>query len=90
MVTAGSGEVLNVVGSTFLMLTPQKKVLGVEPSYSSVYQHATSIKSDAIKLPLTKDYRSRHRHDHRDGARSAPARSASSTSATRTTRPASS
>ena len=57
MVTAGSGEVLNVVGSTFLMLTPQKKVLGVEPSYSSVYQHATSIKSDAIKLPLTKDYR---------------------------------
>jgi histidinol-phosphate aminotransferase len=57
MVTAGSGEVLDVVGSTFLMLTPQKKVLGVEPSYSSVYQHATSIKSDAIKLPLTKDYR---------------------------------
>jgi histidinol-phosphate aminotransferase len=57
MVTAGSGEVLNVVGSTFLMLTPQKKVLGVEPSYSSVYQHATSIKSEAIKLPLTKDYR---------------------------------
>jgi histidinol-phosphate aminotransferase len=57
MVTAGSGEVLNVVGSTFLMLNPQKKVLGVEPSYGSVYQHATSIKSDAIKLPLTKDYR---------------------------------
>lgn len=57
MVTAGSGEVLNVVGSTFLMLTPNKKVLGVEPSYSSVYQHATSIKSDAIKLPLTRDFR---------------------------------
>jgi histidinol-phosphate aminotransferase len=57
LLTAGSGEVLNVVGSTFLMLTPQKKVLGVEPSYSSVYQHATSIKSEAIKLPLTKDFR---------------------------------
>jgi histidinol-phosphate aminotransferase len=57
MVTAGSGEVLNVVGSTFLMLTPNKKVLGVEPSYSSVYSHATSIKSEAIKLPLTKDFR---------------------------------
>jgi histidinol-phosphate aminotransferase len=57
MVTAGSGEVLSVVGSTFLMLTPQKKVLGVEPTYSSVYGHATSIKSEAIKLPLTKDYR---------------------------------
>jgi len=55
MVTAGSGEVLDVVGTTFL--TSGKKVLGVEPSYGSVYQHATSIKSDAIKLPLTKDYR---------------------------------
>ncbi|HXI29027.1 MAG TPA: aminotransferase class I/II-fold pyridoxal phosphate-dependent enzyme, partial [Vicinamibacterales bacterium] len=32
------------------------KVLGVEPTYSSVYQHATSIKTDAIKLPLNKDY----------------------------------
>lgn len=56
MVTAGSGEVLTVVGSTFLMGST-KKVLGVEPSYNSVYAHATSIKSDAIKLPLTKDYR---------------------------------
>jgi histidinol-phosphate aminotransferase len=55
MVTAGSGEVLDVVGTTFLQ--NGKKVLGVEPSYSSVYQHATSIKSEAIKLPLTKDYR---------------------------------
>jgi len=55
MVTAGSGEVLDVVGTTFLM--NGKKVLGVEPSYSSVYQHATSIKSTAIKLPLTKDFR---------------------------------
>ena len=51
---AGSGEVLNVVGITFLL--GGKKVLGVEPSYGSVYQHATSIKSDAIKLPLNKDY----------------------------------
>ena len=55
MITAGSGEVLDVVGTTFLQ--NGKKVLGVEPSYGSVYQHATSIKSDAIKLPLTKDYR---------------------------------
>ncbi|HMD34717.1 MAG TPA: histidinol-phosphate transaminase [Vicinamibacterales bacterium] len=56
MVTAGSGEVLDVVGTTFLQ--NGKKVLGVEPSYSSVYQHATSIKSTAIKLPLNqKDYR---------------------------------
>jgi histidinol-phosphate aminotransferase len=55
MLTAGSGEVLDVVGTTYLM--GGKKVLGVEPSYSSVYQHATSIKTSAIKLPLGKDYR---------------------------------
>jgi histidinol-phosphate aminotransferase len=55
MLTAGSGEVLDVVGTTFLL--GGKKVLGVEPSYNSVYQHATTIKSEAIKLPLTKDFR---------------------------------
>ena len=55
LLTAGSGEVLDVVGTTFL--PAGKKVLGVEPSYGSVYQHATSIKSEAIKLPLGKDYR---------------------------------
>ena len=55
LLTAGSGEVLDVVGTTFL--PAGKKVLGVEPSYSSVYQHATSIKSSAIKLHLGKDYR---------------------------------
>jgi histidinol-phosphate aminotransferase len=55
LLTAGSGEVLDVVGTTFL--AGGKKVLGVEPSYSSVYQHATSIKTTAIKLPLGKDYR---------------------------------
>jgi histidinol-phosphate aminotransferase len=32
-------------------------VLGADPSYGSVYQHATNIKADAIKLPLLKDYR---------------------------------
>src|SRR5262245_43040214 len=55
LLTAGSGEVLDVVGTTFLL--NGKKVLGVEPTYSSVYQHATSIKSQAIKMPLMKDYR---------------------------------
>lgn len=52
---AGSGEILDVVGTTFLL--GNKKVVGVDPSYGSVYQHATSIKAEAIKLPLTKDYR---------------------------------
>jgi len=52
---AGSAEILDVVGTTFLD-RGTKKVLGVEPTYNSVYQHATSIKSDAIKLPLNPDY----------------------------------
>src|SRR4051794_19698483 len=51
---AGSGEILDVVGTAYLL--GGKKVLGVEPSYGSVYQHATSIKTTAIKLPLNKDY----------------------------------
>src|SRR5919204_1113705 len=55
LLTAGSGEALDVIGTTYLM--GNKKVLGVEPTYSSVYQHATSIKTSAIKLPLGKDYR---------------------------------
>src|SRR5689334_19465410 len=55
LLTAGSGEVLDVVGTTFL--PAGKKVLGVTPSYGSVYQHATSIKSEAITLPLDKDFR---------------------------------
>ena len=55
LLTAGSGEVLDVVSTTYLQ--GGKKVLGVEPTYSTVYQHATSIKTSAIKLPLTKDYR---------------------------------
>ena len=55
MLAAGSGEILDVVGSTFL--EDGKKVVGVEPTYSQVYGHATSIKSEAITLPLTADYR---------------------------------
>ncbi|MGE0814494.1 MAG: histidinol-phosphate transaminase [Vicinamibacterales bacterium] len=52
---AGSGEILDVVGTTFL--AGGKKVIGVDPSYGSVYQHATAIKADAVKLPLTREYR---------------------------------
>jgi histidinol-phosphate aminotransferase len=55
LLTAGSSEVLQVVGTTFLQ--DGRKVLGVEPSYGSVYQHAANVKADAIKLPLTRDYR---------------------------------
>lgn len=55
LLTAGSGEVLDVVGTTYLQ--GGKFVLGADPSYGSVFAHATSIKSDAIKVPLLKDYR---------------------------------
>ena len=51
---AGSGEILDVVGTTFLL--GNKKVVGADPSYGSVYQHATAIKADAIKVPLRADY----------------------------------
>ncbi len=52
---AGSGEILDVATLAFLE-NGKKKVLGVEPTYGTVYQRATTIKSDAIKLPLNKDY----------------------------------
>jgi histidinol-phosphate aminotransferase len=51
---AGSGEILEVVGHTFLQ--DGRKVLGVEPTYSTVYSVASGIKTDAIKLPLRDDY----------------------------------
>ncbi len=55
MLGAGSGEILDVVGSAFL--DGEKKVVGVEPSYSQVYQHATSIRADVIRIPLLDDHR---------------------------------
>ena len=51
---AGSGEILDVTGTTFLL--GGKKVLGCDPTYGSVYQHATAIKADAIKVGLKADY----------------------------------
>ena len=52
---AGSGEILQVIGSAFLH--GGKKVIGVDPTYGTVYQHASGIKADAIRLPLLPDYR---------------------------------
>ncbi len=51
---AGSGEILGVVGLTFL--EGGKKVLGVEPTYNSVFARAARIKSDAIRMSLNDDY----------------------------------
>lgn len=55
LVGAGSGEILDVVGSTFA--SGGRKVLGVEPSFAAVYQHVTSIKGAALTIPLTADFR---------------------------------
>ncbi len=52
---AGSGEILRVVGLTFL--GPGKKVVGVDPSYSQVYRHASGIDADPILVPLLDDHR---------------------------------
>lgn len=51
---AGSGEILDAVGTTFLR--GGKKVISVEPTFDSVYAHVTGIKADAVKLPLRPDY----------------------------------
>jgi histidinol-phosphate aminotransferase len=55
LLTAGSSEVLQVVGTTFLL--GGKKVVGAEPTYNTVFQHASNIKAEGIKVPLLKDYR---------------------------------
>ncbi len=54
LLTAGSEEVLAAVGLAFLRTG--KKVVGVEPSYGSVYRYATGIHADAVKIPLLKDH----------------------------------
>jgi histidinol-phosphate aminotransferase len=55
LLTAGSGEVLSVVGTVFLQ--GGKKVVGADPTYATVFQHASNIKAEGIKVPLLKDYR---------------------------------
>ncbi len=51
---AGSGEVLNVMATTYLK--PGLKVIGSDPSYASVFQQASAVKADSIRIPLNKDY----------------------------------
>ena len=62
LLTAGSGEVLDVVGTTFLM--GGKKVFGVEPSYSSVYQHATSDQVVGDQAAARQGLSPEHSGDH--------------------------
>jgi histidinol-phosphate aminotransferase len=55
MLGAGSGEILDVSCSAFLI--GDEKIVGSDPSYSILYQHATSLKADTIKVPLLADFR---------------------------------
>ncbi len=51
---AGSGEILEVAGLTYL--GHGKKIVGVEPTYTTVYRTATGIDADVIALPLAADH----------------------------------
>ena len=55
LLSAGSGEMLDVIGTTFTQ--GNKAVIGVTPSYMQVYEHVTTVRARAIELPLTADYR---------------------------------
>lgn len=48
---AGSSETLTVVGQTFL--SPGKKIVGVMPTYMSVYNYATGQGAQGITVPLS-------------------------------------
>ena len=50
----GSSEILKVVDDAFL--PDHKVVVGVDPTYETVYRFATNSKAKAIAVPLTKTY----------------------------------
>ena len=54
LVGCGSSEILKIVDDAFL--PDHKLVVGVEPTYNTVYQYATNSKAKAIATPLTKTY----------------------------------
>lgn len=54
MLGAGSGEILDI--ACIALLRDEKKVVGVDPSYDILYQHARTLKADQIRIPLLKDY----------------------------------
>jgi len=56
LMSSGSGEILTLAGTAFL-IDPGKKVVGVEPTYNDVFGQATTIKASSIRVPLLPDYR---------------------------------
>ena len=56
MVAAGSGEILDVC-CTALLHDDDMKIVGSDPSYSILYQNASNLKAETIRIPLLPDYR---------------------------------
>src|SRR5262245_26395737 len=54
LIGCGSSEILKIVDDAFL--PDHKLVVGVEPTYETVYRFATNSKAKAIAVPLTKTY----------------------------------
>jgi histidinol-phosphate aminotransferase len=54
MLGAGSGEILDI--ACIALLRDDKKVVGVDPSYDILYQHARTLKADQIRIPLLQDF----------------------------------
>lgn len=55
MLGAGSGEILSV--ASLALLEGNKKVVGVDPTFMTVYQFAAGVKAESFRLPLLSDYR---------------------------------
>ena len=51
---AGSAEVLKAADDAFL--PDHRRVVGVEPTFESVYRFATNSKAQALTVPLREDY----------------------------------
>ncbi len=54
LIGAGSAEVLKAADDAFL--PDHRKVVGVEPTFETVYRYATNSKAQAIAVPLRADY----------------------------------
>lgn len=52
---AGSGELLSV--ASLALLEGGKKVIGVDPTFMTVYNYAAGVNAASIRLPLLADYR---------------------------------
>jgi histidinol-phosphate aminotransferase len=52
---AGSTEILE--GTAATLLSDHKKVIGVEPTFGTVYEYATGLSAGAIRLELNADHR---------------------------------